>query len=248
MRHARHPPRRERRERLIEQYLPLADRVARRFTHTSEPFEDLVQVARIGLMKAADRWDPARGIAFSSFAVPTMMGELRRYLRDSTWTVRPPRDLQELYLAVGRVRAELWQELGREPSPGDVAACLGRSAEDVLDALQAGGAHTPKSLDAPLHDDEAGHVGHDVLVDPGANLSHSEDAVVLDQLSTVLSARDREVLRLRFVEDLLQREIAERVGCSQMQVSRILKEAVRRLHAAAMAERSEPPSRRDAIA
>jgi RNA polymerase sigma-B factor len=247
-RHARHPPRRERCERLIEQYLPLADKVARRFTHTSEPFEDLVQVARIGLMKAADRWDPARGIAFSSFAVPTMTGELCRYLRDSTWTVRPPRDLQELYLAVGRVREELWQELGREPSPGDVAARLGRTAEDVLDALQAGGAHTPKSLDAPLHDDEAGHVGHDVLVDPGANLSQSEDAVVLDQLSTVLSARDREVLRLRFVEDLLQREIAERVGCSQMQVSRILKEALRRLHAAAMAERSEPPSRQDAIA
>jgi len=223
----------QRRNGLVEQYLPLADTVARRYGHTSEPFEDLVQVARIGLLKAVERWDPARGIAFSSFAVPTMTGELRRYFRDSTWTIRPPRDLQELYLAVGQAREQLWQTLGREPSAGDVATHLGRKVEDVLDAIQAGHAYRPKSLDAPLHDDELGHVGHDIVVDQRANLIESEDGVVLEQVSTVLSDREREIVRLRFVEDLLQREIAERVGCSQMQVSRVLAVAVRRLEAAA---------------
>jgi RNA polymerase sigma-B factor len=230
----------DRRERLIEQYLPLAERVARRYAHTSEPLEDLVQVARIGLMKAAERWDPARGTSFTSFAVPTMTGELRRYFRDSTWTIRPPRDLQELHLAVGHAREELWQELGREPSAGDVATHLGRTVEDILDAIQAGDAYSPKSLDAPLHDDEEGDIGQDLLVDRRANLSGSEDGMALEQLSAVLSEREREVVRLRFVEDLLQREIAERVGCSQMQVSRILTQALRRLQAAAAGSADDP--------
>jgi RNA polymerase sigma-B factor len=223
----------KRKQRLIEQYLPLADKVARRYAHTTEPLEDLVQVARLGVMKAADRWDPSRGPTFASFAVPTMTGELRRYFRDSAWMIRPPRHLQELHLAVGRVREQLYQELGREPSAADVAARLDRTVEDVLDALQAGDAYSPASLDVPLHDNDDGDVRQDLVADPRSTVARSDDALVLEELSAELSARDREVLRLRFMEDMLQREIAERVGCSQMQVSRILGDALPRLQAAA---------------
>jgi RNA polymerase sigma-B factor len=219
---------------LVERYLPLADRVARRYAYTAEPLEDLVQVARLGLIKAAQRWDPNRGTAFSSFAVPTMTGELRRYFRDRTWAIRPPRHLQELYLAVQCVREQLWQEHGHEPTAHQVATWLERPVEDILEAIEAGDGYEPKSLDAPVHRDElAGATGHDLVADTHDEFERCETAVTLQQLSAALSARDREVLRLRFCEDLLQREIAERVGCSQMHVSRILRDALRRLQAIA---------------
>jgi RNA polymerase sigma-B factor len=222
------------RQRMVEQYLPLADKIARRYRYTSEPLDDLVQVARIGLMKAVDRWEPDRGLAFSSFAVPTITGELRRYFRDSTWMVRPPRDLQELFLAVRRVRELLSQELGRNPTVRDVAARLGRTPEGVVDALQAGDGHSPTSIDAPLHGDvDDGFAWVDLLADTRRELARTEDGLGLRQLATVLNERDREVLRLRFEEDLEQREIGERVGCSQMHVSRILRNALVRLRGAA---------------
>jgi RNA polymerase sigma-B factor len=222
------------RQRLIEQYLPLADKIARRYTHTSEPLDDLKQVARLGLVKAADRWDPGRGNTFSTFAVPTITGELRRYFRDRTWTVRPPRDLQDLYLDVQRVRQALATELGREPTARDVADRLGRTAEEIVEAVEAGDAHSPTSLDAPAefaHED--GFSRLDTLADRRREISRSEDRAALEQLGHVLSDRDWEVVRLRFQEDLLQREIAERMGVSQMQVSRILRDSIGRLRAAA---------------
>jgi RNA polymerase sigma-B factor len=222
------------RRRLIQQYLPLADRLARRYMHTSEPLDDLRQVARLGLVKAADRWDPARGTAFSTFAVPTITGELRRYFRDRTWTVRPPRDLQDLYLDVQRVRHALATELGREPTARDVADRLARTTEEIVEALEAGDAHSPTSLDAPIPSaPEDGFSRLDALADGRPEIGRSEDRTALEQLGQVLSDRDWEVVRLRFQEDLLQREIAERVGVSQMQVSRILRDSLRRLRAAA---------------
>ena len=218
-------------DELVERHLSLADHVAYRYRHTSEPLEDLVQVARIGLINAARRWDPDRGVAFSSFAVPTILGELRRHFRDRTWMVRPPRGLQELYLTVQRTRERLWQDLGREPTAQDVATALDRPLEDVLDALAAGDAYDPPSLDAPIRHDrfDGGATGQDFLVDDRDELHDGENRVVLEQLTADLSERDREVIRLRFGEDLLQREIAERIGCSQMHVSRILRDAVRRM-------------------
>jgi RNA polymerase sigma-B factor len=224
----------EPRERMILRHLPLADGLARRYSYTSEPLDDLTQVARLGLLKAVERWDPDRGTAFSTFAVPTIKGELQRHFRDRTWTIRPPRDLQELYVRVQRTRARLSTELGREPTARDVAESVGCAVEEVVDALEAGDAYAPQSLDTPLQiDEDAGATELDRVPDRRAELARSETATALWQLGQVLDDRSWEVVRLRFQEDLLQREIAERVGCSQMQVSRILRDAIARLQQAA---------------
>lgn len=222
------------RERMIERYLPLADSLARRYRHTSEPLDDLTQVARLGLLKAVDRWDPDRGNAFSTFAVPTITGELQRHFRDRTWTIRPPRDLQELYIRVKRVRAQLYTELGREPNARDVAGAIGCDTEDVVEALAAGDAYAPRSLDAPAQTDEGdGLTGADLLADDGSHIARTVDAASLRQLADVLDDRSWEVVRLRFHEDLKQREIGDRVGCSQMHVSRILRNALAQMREAA---------------
>ena len=172
-------------------------------------------------------------MAFSTFAVPTILGELRRHFRDKTWVVRVPRDLQELYLAVQGERERLWQELGREPTANDVADRLERPVEDVVDALEAGNGYAPSSLDLPLGEAYDGDTRQDFLEDPRDAFGDCENALMLEQLSADLSERDREVFRLRFSEDLTQREIGERVGCSQMHVSRILRDGIRRLQARA---------------
>src|ERR671937_3022513 len=138
------------REELIERYMPLARSLALRYRRASEPLDDLVQVASVGLVKAVDRWDAERGLAFSSYAVPTILGELRRYFRDSTWDVRPARDLQELCLAVEEAREKLWAELGRSPTVADLAARLERHEEEVVEALQATEGRSARSLDAPV--------------------------------------------------------------------------------------------------
>jgi RNA polymerase sigma-B factor len=223
------------RRHMVERYLPLADKLARRYAYTSEPLDDLVQVARIGLLNAVDRWDPSRGTQFSTFAVPTITGELRRHFRDRTWTIRPPRDLQERYLDVQRTREALYQELAREPTANDVAERLGLTAEDVVDALGAGAAHSPSSLDVPRQSDEDDGISRvDCIPDPRPDIDRAETRVALAQLAEgVLDDRDREILRLRFEEDRIQREIGERVGCSQMHVSRVLNEALRHLRVAA---------------
>jgi RNA polymerase sigma-B factor len=220
------------RDELIRNYLPLAKQLARRFRDRAEPLADLTQVAYVGLVAAVDRWDPERGTAFSSFAVPTILGELRRYFRDNTWMVRPPRDLQELWLSICRARDELWQDLGREPTVHDVAECLGVTIEQVNDALQAGAIRVAGSLDEPLRaDDDRSATALDRAVSKDDQIGHADAAITLEQLSAGLDRRSREVVRLRYREDLLQREIAERVGCSQMQVSRILKDALMTLQA-----------------
>ena len=216
---------------LIERYMPLARSLALRYRRASEPLDDLFQVAAVGLVKAVDRWEPDRGLAFSSYAVPTILGELRRYFRDSTWAVRPTRDMQELCLAVEEARDELWIELGRSPTVADLSAHLDRQAEEVLEALEATEGRTLRSLDAPVHEEEGHSAGVGELIgaeDP--EYARVDAGVTIERLSGVLDDRAREILLLRFREDLLQSEIAERVGCSQMHVSRIIRASLDKLY------------------
>jgi RNA polymerase sigma-B factor len=220
------------RDELIERYMPLARSLALRYRRASEPLDDLIQVASVGLVKAVDRWDPDRGLAFSSYAVPTILGELRRYFRDATWDVRPARDLQELCLAVEEAREALWGELGRSPTAADIAGRLNRSQEEVIEALQATEGRSVRSLDAPVHDEEDGSASAgDLIGSPDGEFDRVEAGVTIERLAGILDDRAREILRLRFQEDLLQSEIAERVGCSQMHVSRIIRSSLEKLYA-----------------
>jgi RNA polymerase sigma-B factor len=224
------------REQLVQRYIRLAHKLARRYARSSEPLEDLEQVACLGLVRAIDRFDPSRGTTFSTFAVPTILGELRRHFRDRTWAVRVPRELRDLAAAVEHTAEGLAAELGRSPSLAEVADAVGQSVEHVVAAREAALAYRCDSIDRPLRIDEAGGGATlaDMLGEPDDELSRVEAGVMLDQLATVtLSERDRVVLRLRFEHDLLQREIADRIGVSQMQVSRILRDAMDRLQAAA---------------
>jgi RNA polymerase sigma-B factor len=225
------------REELVERFLPLARQLARRYQRGGEQLDDLIQVASLGLLKAIDRFDPERETAFSSFAVPTILGELKRHFRDKGWSVRVPRDLQELAVKVDRLGDEMARELGRAPTPTEIGERVGASAEQVLEAREAAGAYRAVSLDRPRDDDEDGEGIADSfgVEDPGFGLA--EDAATVESLMTVLSEREREVLRLRFAEDLTQSEIGARVGVSQMHVSRLIRQAVARLRAAAEDER-----------
>jgi RNA polymerase sigma-B factor len=218
------------RETLIERYLPLARGLALRYRRNAEPVEDLVQIASLGLVKAVDRWEPERGLAFSSFAMPTILGELRRYFRDATWVVRPPRELQELTLKIERARDPLSTTIGREPGPGDFAEHLGRSPEVVAEALQAAGCRWASSLDSQSveHPAETATVGETIGSDE-RGYEQVESRATFERLTSVLDQRAREILRLRFDDDLLQTEIAGRVGCSQMQVSRIIRTSLEQL-------------------
>ena len=220
---------REAREALVERFLPLARQLARRYQRGSEPFDDLVQVASLGLLKAIDRFEPGRETAFSSFAVPTILGELKRHFRDRGWSVRVPRDLQEMAVRVERVTEELAGVLGRAPTPAEIATHIGASTEQVLEAREAAGAYRAISLDRPRdEDDESDGMGESMgIEDPGFGLA--EDAATVERLMSVLTDREREVLRLRFAEDLTQSEIGARVGVSQMHVSRLIRQAVARL-------------------
>jgi RNA polymerase sigma-B factor len=224
------------REQLVQRYIRLAHKLARRYARSSEPLEDLEQVACLGLVRAIDRFDPSRGTTFSTFAVPTILGELRRHFRDRTWAVRVPRELRDLAAAVEHAAEGLAAELGRSPSLAEVADAVGQPVEHVMAAREAALAYRCDSIDRPLRADDAdgGATLADLLGEPDDELSRVETGVMLDQLAEVtLSERDRVVLRLRFEHDLLQREIADRIGVSQMQVSRILRDAMDRLQNAA---------------
>jgi RNA polymerase sigma-B factor len=221
------------REQLVQRFLPLARQLARRYQRGGEPLDDLIQVASLGLLKAIDRFDPTRETAFSSFAVPTILGELKRHFRDKGWSVRVPRDLQELAVRLEPTSEALTRELGRVATPGELAERLGVTLEQLLEAREATGAYRAVSLDRPRDDDEDGD-GLGVafgVEDPG--FGEAEDAATVARLMRVLSDREREVLRLRFEEDLTQAEIGTRIGVSQMHVSRIIRQAIVRLREAA---------------
>jgi RNA polymerase sigma-B factor len=216
---------------LAERYLPMARKLALRYRATGEPLDDLVQVASVGLVMAMTRWDPDRGVAFSTFAVPTILGELRRYFRDSTWAVRPPRAKQELSMIVAKAREQLSHQGTRSAGVAEIAGLVGRSPDEVRDALEAAAARRADSLDEPVGEGggEEALTGLDMLGQPDAGYERVETEVALDGLTATLDERAREVVRLRYREDLYQREIGERVGVSQMQVSRILRDSLRRL-------------------
>jgi len=213
-----------RRETIVARFLPLAHYLAGRYAHGGE-IEDVRQVATIGLLKAIDRYDPARGIAFSSFAMPTILGEVKRYFRDLGWTVRVPREVQERSLRLEHVTEELSAELGRSPTALELAERCESTVEQVLEARASATAHRAISLDQPAHgeDDED---AVDRLVTDEPNFARVEDADELEYLLSFLMPRERRVVLLRFRDDLLQREIAEAEGISQMQVSRILAQSL----------------------
>jgi RNA polymerase sigma-B factor len=215
------------RDALIARFMPLAQHLARRYPVTTER-EDLTQVAALALMKAVDRFDPERGIAFTSFATPTILGEIKRYFRDYGWTVRVPRELQDLSLRVERVTQPLAARLGRAPTAAEVAAELDLSEEQVLEALAAGAAHHPEPLEPEPRDGEAPPRRTATVEETG--YEHAEDATMVDSLLEQLPPRERVVVELRFRHELFQREIAELLGVSQMQVSRILARSIARLH------------------
>jgi RNA polymerase sigma-B factor len=222
------------RDELVERFLPLARQLARRYQRGGELLDDLVQVASLGLLKAIDRFDPARETAFSSFAVPTILGELKRHFRDKGWSVRVPRDLQELAVKVDRVSGDMTRELGRTPTPLEIGERVGASTEQVLEAREAAGAYRAISLDRPRGDDpEDGEQFADAfgVEDPG--FAQAEHAATVERLMASLTDREREVLRLRFEEDLTQSEIGARVGVSQMHVSRLIRQSIARLRATA---------------
>jgi RNA polymerase sigma-B factor len=224
------------RELLVERFLPLARQLARRYQRPEEPFDDLFQVACLGLVKAIDRFDLSRDVAFSSYAVPTILGEIKRYFRDRTWSVRVPRDLQELALRVDRKVSELATDLRRQPTVAEIAAAVGIEEEDVLEALEASGAYRATSLSTPRgNDDEAGETLGDTVGRAEEGFGLAEHRATLEQLMRAVTPREREVLRLRFEEDLTQAEIGERIGVSQMQVSRIIRQSIARLRAVAHA-------------
>jgi RNA polymerase sigma-B factor len=215
------------REELMRRFLPLARKLAFRYRTVNEPFEDLVQVASIGLLGAVDRFDPDRGIPFLSYAIPTVLGELRRYFRDTGWAVRVPRGAQELAMRVEHTSRELADRLGHSPSVAELARFMELEIDDVLDALQTSKVRYGVSLDAPS--DQTGS-GTETLGDSlGADdddYSLVDARIDLAVLIRRLPYPERTVLALRLGQDLKQREIAERLGCSQMQVSRLLVRAV----------------------
>jgi RNA polymerase sigma-B factor len=224
------------REELVERFLPFARDLARRYTYTDESFDDLSQVASLGLIKAIDRFDPDRGTKFTSFAAPTILGELKRHFRDKGWALRVPRDLQERALTVIREAEALSKELGRSPKPREVARAVECSVEEVLEAQQAAASYEAASLDAPtIRDDNEGASLVDLLggEDAGYELAEERDAIASTWRE--LPDVERAVLELRFVHDLNQSEIGERIGYSQMHVSRLLRRALRRLETAAAA-------------
>jgi RNA polymerase sigma-B factor len=230
------------RDMLVERFLPLARQLARRYQRPDEPFDDLFQVACLGLVKAIDRFDLEREVAFSSYAVPTILGEIKRYFRDRTWSVRVPRDLQELALKVDRAVSELALTLHRQPTVPEIAQKVGAEEEEVLEALEASGAYKATSLEAPRgSDDDGGDTLGDTLGTEEGGFALAEDRATLERLMRSITPREREVLRLRFEEDMTQAEIGERIGVSQMQVSRIIRQSVARLRAYALAKESDGP-------
>ena len=222
------------REVLVERFLPLARQLARRYQRPDEPFDDLFQVACLGLINAIDRFSLEREVAFSSYAVPTILGEIKRYFRDRTWSVRVPRDLQELALKVDRAVSELDLELHRKPTVAEIGAKVGADDEHVLEALEASGAYRATSLQTPWGSDkDSGDTLGDAIGNEECGFALAEDRATIDHVMRVITPREREVLRLRFAEDLTQAEIGERVGVSQMQVSRIIRQALARLRTVA---------------
>ena len=219
----------ELRDELVTAHLGLAHQLARRFANRGEASDDLVQVASVALIKSVDRFDPERGVEFSTFATRTIIGELKRHFRDKGWAVRAPRRIQELYLELGHAIGSLSQELGRSPTVAELAASTGASEEAVLEALEAGQGYRTSSIDVPDRQDEAMSAR---LGTYDTRFAGVDDRSVLAPALARLPSREQAILRLRFVEGLTQSEIAKRIGVSQMHVSRLLAASLAQLREA----------------
>jgi RNA polymerase sigma-B factor len=218
------------RAQLVDLYMPLARRMASRYSGVSEPYDDLLQVASLGLLNAIDRFDPSRGTPFAGFAKPTILGELKRYFRDKVWTVRVPRSLHDRMAEVEKATDKLTLELRRPPSVEELSAEVGIDASLVLEILEARHNRRPLSLDAPPKgEDPEDASGAEWVGRPDGNFDLVEDRIAMETVLPSLDDREREVLHLRFVEELPQTEIALKIGCSQMHISRLLRRALDKL-------------------
>lgn len=224
------------RRELVEAHLGLAEYLARRFSNRGEPLDDLVQVSSVALLKAVDRFDPERGVEFSTYATHTIAGELKRHFRDKGWAVRAPRRMQELYLRLGQAIATLSQERGRSPTIAELATETRVSEEEVLEALEAGQAYRFASLDAPSLGDEESEALSSRLGEEDPEFAGAEHRATLSPLIAQLPGRQQTILHLRFFEGLTQSDIANRLGISQMHVSRLLARSLAQLRASAEGE------------
>lgn len=223
------------RAELIERLLPLARTIAARFRRPREPLDDLEQVAALALVKAVDRFDPAQGVPFGGFAVPTITGEIRRHFRDTGWAVRPPRDLLERTVRVEKAIARLTDRDGRPPTVAAVAAELGLDEEDVLEARYARQGRDAVSMHEPLAAEEAAATREDRLGREDRNFALAEERVLLRELLRGVPERERRAVALRYAGDLTQREIGEALGLSATQASRVVQRALDAMEAAASA-------------
>lgn len=230
------PARRRVRDRIVCEYLPMARRLAGRFSGRGEPLEDLVQVATVGLLNAADRYDASHGVSFAGFAGPTILGELRHYFRDNTWDIRVNRRLQELHLRIRRAAENLVQELGHEASEQEIAARVGMAPGEVREGIAAGAAYRVYSLNAPVSVEDDGVELGDLMGDDDGDLESFADRAALSQVIAELPDDDQALLALRFSGGLSQSEIAGQLGVSQMQVSRLLGRVLGRLREALLAD------------
>jgi RNA polymerase sigma-B factor len=216
---------------LIHLHLPLVEHCARRFRNRGEPFEDLVQVGTIGLIKSIDRFDDERGVEFSTYATPTIIGEIKRYFRDKGWAIRVPRRLQELRMQIGTASAELTQSLGRSPTPRELADRVGCSVEEIVEGIESSNAYSTLSLDATDDSDDGSASMLDALGVDDVNLAHVEIRESLKPLLDRLAPREKKILLLRFFRNMTQSQIAEEIGVSQMHVSRLLNRTLEQLRA-----------------
>ena len=226
------------RDELIEAHIGLAEYLARRFANRGEPLDDLIQVASLGLVKAVDRFEPERGLEFSTYATHTIVGELKRHFRDKGWAVRVPRRMQELHLRLSGLVSTLSQELGRSPTIPEIAQAAGTSEEEILEAMEAGQAYRFTSIDAPIPGEEAGSLSQ-TLGDEDEGMVDAEHRVALSPLIAKLPERQQLILHYRFFEGLTQSEIATRLGISQMHVSRLLARSLAQLRQAADPETAD---------
>ena len=226
------PRRAELRDALVTGYLPVARHIARRYSQRGEPLEDLEQVAYLGLLKAVDRFDPNLGAHFLGYAVPTITGEIRRHFRDRTWSMRVPRRLKDLHVAITGSVVELTQSLGRAPRPSDIAAHLDLTTNEVLEGLNASQAYRAGSLDQMLGSEDEARTRLDLLSCPDADVEQFIDSYSLAPHLATLPRRERAIVIMRFYGDLTQTQIADRLGISQMHVSRLLSTTFARLREA----------------
>jgi RNA polymerase sigma-B factor len=218
------------RDALVHLHLPLVEHCARRFRNRGEPLEDLVQVGTIGLIKSVDRFDSDRGVEFSTYATPTIIGEIKRYFRDKGWAIRVPRRLQELRMQIGAASAELTQSLGRSPTPRELAEAIGCTVEEIVEGIESSNAYSTLSLDASDDGEEGGAASMlDAIGVDDEGLEHVEIRESIKPLLDRLEPREKKILLLRFFKNMTQSQIAEEIGVSQMHVSRLLSRTLEQL-------------------